>query len=134
LKVFRGGQERTLTVEIGLLDEQVAVRTPSSGEFASPEEASSVGMSVAELTPEIARSLGYGPEARGVVVTDVDANGIAARAGISPRDVIVRVGETRVNSVSEFRSVINDANLEEGVVLYVRSGGAQRIVFLRNAR
>lgn len=63
------------------------------------------GVRPAPLTPEIRRELDVEPQA-GVVVLDVVAGGPAAKAGITPGDVIVGVGDTAVEGVEEFLGVL----------------------------
>src|SRR5262245_10319609 len=49
-----------------------------------------LGLTVQPLVPDVAVSLGL-PRAEGALVSDVDANGPAARVGLKPGDVIVAV-------------------------------------------
>ncbi|HTD67032.1 MAG TPA: trypsin-like peptidase domain-containing protein [Candidatus Limnocylindria bacterium] len=49
-----------------------------------------IGLSIEDVTPEIARTLGLGDK-RGVVITDVDADSPAARAGLQKNMIITTV-------------------------------------------
>ncbi len=59
-----------------------------------------------------------------VLVKDVESNSPAERAGISPGDVILKVGSKDVNSVEEFKSALNEFT-ERGlsVSVFVKSKG-----------
>src|SRR5690606_31755763 len=93
--VWRQGRELTFKVRVGELDETevaAAVGTPpeSIGPGAEgPIEA--LGLTVAELTPELRERFQLGDEASGVVVTGVSPDGAAGEKGLQPGDVIVEV-------------------------------------------
>jgi len=58
-----------------------------------------------DLSPELAETFGVKAKA-GVIITGVLQNGPGAQAGIKPGDVIVKVGEKSVTSVSELLSSV----------------------------
>jgi serine protease Do len=67
----------------------------------------------------------------GVVVTDVDQNGVAAQGGLQPGDVITQVNGIHVSSPDEFNAAISKAKLSDGVRLHVRSAdGMDRLLLL----
>ena len=85
-----------------------------------------LGLTVQDITPQIRQQLeGYTGKG-GIVITDVE--GAAARAGLSPGDVILRVGNQSVNSVSDFRR--ETANVKPGstVLLLVSRDGQNQFV------
>ena len=83
------------------------------------------------ITPGVAQRLGLAPDTRGVVVASVEPFGAAGRAGLRPGDVVLEVGDRLVESVDDFERAMHEADLERGVRLAVRTGDAQRFVFLR---
>ena len=67
----------------------------------------------------------------GVVVTDVDQNGVAAQGGLNPGDVITQVNGVHVNSPEEFNAAMSKAKLSDGIRLHVRSAdGMDRLLLL----
>jgi S1-C subfamily serine protease len=88
-------------------------------------------MTVKNLTPEIARQLGYDRQ-EGVLVTEVEPLGLAAKAGTNARDLIISVQGEAVTNVTEFRREIARQDLSKGVRLVVQTGAMQRFVFLRS--
>jgi serine protease Do len=60
-----------------------------------------IGVSVGELTSEIAEQLGYNKDQRGVLVADVQSDMPAERAGIRAYDVITSVDGKPVESASD---------------------------------
>ncbi len=72
----------------------------------------SLGITVQELTPEIARDLGLKRET-GVVVTSVEPGSSAADAGIRTGDVIQEVNRKSVKDVEDFSQKIAQARKPE---------------------
>ncbi|RYF06660.1 MAG: trypsin-like serine protease, partial [Deltaproteobacteria bacterium] len=75
LKLFRGGREMTLSVQLAAFPEDGGPVAQ-----ANKQEAGELGMRVADLTPRLQRELGLETNV-GVVVRDVEPQGPAARAG-----------------------------------------------------
>ncbi len=83
-----------------------------------------LGMSLQELTPELARQLEL-KEQTGVVVTDVEQDSPAARAGIEQGDIIQEVNRQRVASVKDFEAALSkSAGNDPVLVLVKRDEGA----------
>ncbi|MEX0937161.1 MAG: DegQ family serine endoprotease [Pirellulales bacterium] len=134
LSVVREGEQLSLEVTVGQLDQDrlAQARGTSGATERDVEQTIDLGMTVRTLTPELAGSLGYSRDATGVVVSRVESGGPAEQAGMQVRDVIVRVGDTRIESLSDFREALSNADLSQGVRLQVRNGDVQRFVFLQS--
>ena len=130
VKVVRDKEEKTLNVRVGELDleaEQAALNNGRGGrdnDTPQQEASSGFGMSLSNITPDVARRLRLDDNTKGAVVVDVDPASPAARAGIMPGDVITRVGRAPVNSVA-------DASRELG---RIPSGGTAILRVLRNGQ
>ena len=83
-------------------------------EAAAAKATDSLGMSVAELTSELAAKLGLG-EARGVVVTDVKPGSMAEEAGIATGDIVREINGARISTVGEYEKAV--AARKKGAVL-----------------
>ena len=72
----------------------------------------------------------------GVVVTDVDPDGIAADHGFKTGDVILDVGGRKVGKPADVRSAIQDAQKDgkRTVLMRVKSGDATKFVAVRIGR
>jgi serine protease Do len=128
LEVFRDGKSQKLTVTVGKLNRDTVPTATATPGKAQTEK---LGMSVQDLTPDIAQQLRLDASARGVVVTDLDPNGLAARAGLREGDLIVGVGGQAVKSVMDFRTATKDFDPKAGIRLQVQREGARLFVFLR---
>ena len=122
--IFRDGKRETLTVKVGEMPGSDAVA-------AAPSQDADLGMTVREMSPEIARQLGVDLSQGGVVVTNVDPFGAADKAGLRPRDIIVSVQGKHVDSVDEFRAALRKADLKQGARLELLSGAGRRFAFLK---
>ena len=96
-----------------------------------PEERGALsGVSVDSLTPETARRLNLPPGARGVVVTDVDADSGAADAGLQRGDVIEEVNRQPVASPGEFEAALKKAG-KQSVLLRMRRGERANFIVVK---
>jgi serine protease Do len=126
VRIMRDRQEQTksLTVEELDLESETQARNGGGGgrDNAPQESSSGFGMSLSNITPQIAQRLRLDDGTRGAVVVEVEPQSPAARAGIQPMDVITRVGRTAITNASE-------ASRELG---RVPSGGTAFLRVLRN--
>ena len=126
--LVRDKARQTVTAEIERRSPQpeAALGRPSGGPAAVEE----LGMEVSDLTADAAQRFGYA-EGQGVLITNVDPRGVAARAGLQAGMLIVQVNRQPVRSVAEFKEVMANANLARGVPFLVRAGDRQLFVLLK---
>jgi len=67
-----------------------------------------LGVDVQNLTPDLAKSFGL-TSTDGALISDVNKQGPAARAGLKPGDIILDFGQKRIQSASELRDTVADA-------------------------
>jgi len=134
LDLVRYGQRRQVKVR---LDEAPppekhaqAAQAPQAAP-AETEAGSKLGVAVGALTPDIARQLGYSGNPGGIVVTDVQPYGPAARAGIDRGTRILAVDGERVNDVSAFRAAMSRKRPGQVVSLSIQAGEAHSILNIR---
>jgi serine protease Do len=114
LVVIRDGASTTLKVTVARMD--------SDEEPAKPVKAEALGLSVQDITEELAAELGIDTNVEGVIVSAVEAGSPAERVGIRPGDVIEQVANTRVSNVKEFREQLADRDEDDSVLVLVRRG------------
>lgn len=101
LQVFRGGHEHEIAVNLA---EQPANPQTAGGAGSSAAPGPRFGVSMDQMTPQIARQLGLPAQTAGVVVTKVQPASPAEDAGLRRADVIQEVDRkpvTTSGSVSE---------------------------------
>jgi len=84
-------------------------------------ESELMGLTVSGISAETARRLGLRQDI-GVQIVDVEAGSPGANAGLSPGDVILRVGNSVVRSPDQFNRLVKAAS-EDGVVLLLVVNG-----------
>src|SRR3954471_2464703 len=123
LKVVRDGAEKQVRVTLDTASARRAGRDGDESESDSTAKGdrAALGISVAPLTPELAKQLNVKPETKGVVVRDVDPDGRAAdvlRAG----DVIQEANRHAVDSVDALRSALRQTGDKTVLLLINRQG------------
>jgi serine protease Do len=89
-----------------------------------------LGMEVGELTSDIAGQLGF-KDYKGVIITGVDEDGVAARAGLHEGMLVLKVGQKHVENVAEFKAALDQISLDKGVMLLVRANNVNHFVLLQ---
>ncbi len=129
--IVRGGKERSLTAKIGLLPENPQLaRSSSNGSQPQDNNVTTFldGVEIVSLTPEIKSRYRLSKEIKsGVLVTEVDANSAAGKAGLSAGDVITEVDRKPVTDVSEAKKALDAAKVDV-LLLRVTNGEGSRFV------
>jgi serine protease Do len=123
LDVLRDGKRRKVSVTLGTFPEDPTNAT--AGETDRPR----LGMSLRDLTPDLADRLGLPPATRGALVTEVEPGSPAERA-LRPRDVIVSVNGESVKSVEDFERALAGAQTGGRVRLRVLNAQGYRVTVL----
>jgi serine protease Do len=126
LRIVRDGRERTVEATVG---ERKDVRELARGR----EGGERFGMTVQELTPEMARHFGLAEKA-GVVVTRVTEGGAADEAGLQPQDIILQVNRTQIRSLQDYLRATADGKESESLMLLVRRGESNFFVTLEKPK
>ncbi|HMO01984.1 MAG TPA: DegQ family serine endoprotease [Oligoflexia bacterium] len=132
LTIFREGVTKKISVTVGELPANLGEAIDNPEVQPEPEQgASALGITVENLTAQIAKKLGS-KRISGVVVTDVDPDGPAALSGIQAKDIIFKVGNQEVTNTNEFKKAVQSQNLKTGIRLLIESGGMDRFVLLKS--
>jgi serine protease Do len=127
LKVLRNGAEKAVTLTLGTFPEETA----DAGEDQEEDSGVQLGMTLRELTPDLAARLELPRTAKGVVVMDVEAGSAAEDGGMQRGDVIVSVNGETVESPDDFKREIDKARADGVARLRVRNGNTHRFTVLR---
>ena len=129
LTVWRKGEEKGFSLTLGELPKSREARATSDFE-AKGADLPKLGMTVAPAG-EVA---GSGSE--GIVVTEVDPDGLASEHGLKSGDVILEVGGLKVATPAEMRKAIGEAQKsgKHAVLMRVKSDNATKFVAIPFAR
>lgn len=135
LKVLRDGKPLTLTVKIGVLEETHTSLVEPSAQPAAKEEAgvTRLGMTVKNLSADLAKQFNVAEKLKGVVVTEVEAGSLAEEAGLRAGVVVMSIDGKLVHNVDDFQAATSDDHVAKGVRLHIAAEGFQRFVFLKGA-
>jgi serine protease Do len=100
VKVLRNKVEKTLNVTIGEVDLEAENGQQALGDEAGEDTTEGFGIALGNLTADRARRLGVPSGTTGAIITDMDPNGSAARSGLRPNDVILKVNRVDVDSAA----------------------------------
>jgi serine protease Do len=126
LEIVRSGARKTIPVTLGTFPDQVA---ESGSEDA--EGHVQLGMTLRDLSPELAERLELPRTTRGAVVLSVEAGEAAESAGLQRGDVIVSVNGEPVDGVRTFQSEIGRAKPDGLARLRVRRGDNHLFLVLK---
>jgi len=112
VRVIRNGKTVDLQAKVGEMEEESA--TAAAGDASHK----TLGVSVQNLTPQIARELGIKKNI-GVVVTGVEPGSVAAEAMIQTGDVIQEIDRKPVKNVTDFMQRIGKTKAGETLLLLI---------------
>lgn len=124
LEVVHDGVTKEVPVTLGEL--------PSGSDNASAGTSGGTnalsGVSVDDMTPQIANQLGLAANTQGVVVTNVDQGSTAYDAGLRRGDVIQQVNRKPVLNVTQYQSAMQAAGTQPVMLLVNRGGNTMFLV------
>ena len=122
--ILRDGKRKTLSVNIGKLpDDETATSE-------NPHNLDKIGMTVQDITPELARQFGL-ERNRGVVITNVSPNSVAALANVKPGGIILEVNRQPVKNLKDFKKALAEVPENNVVLLLIQKGAYARYVALK---
>jgi serine protease Do len=128
LVLIRDGEKQTITVEIGMLEDEEAV-------LAGTETGTSkkLGITVQELTPKLAESLGTEVD-HGLIVSDVEPESAAAEAGILRGDIILEINREKVGKVAQYIKALQAAQEKKSILLLIQRDQNTRFVVIETEK
>ena len=124
VKVLRDGREVVLSVTIGELKEKQLL--------ASPKRERKLGLTVQEVTPQIAESLGLEEGTGGVIVTAIEPGGPGNEAGFRPRDVILEIDRQPIGDLKDFRSATAKIKKGKSILFLIQRGETTLFLALKS--
>ncbi len=134
LTIFRSGATQEIPVKLAEMPANIASSgpAPSAGGSREPRQSQMRGITVTDLTPDVAAQLKLPSGTKGVVVTNVDPASSAASAGLQQGDVIQEVNRQAVTGVSGFDRAMRGAGDQPVLLLVDRNGTTSFVVVQTN--
>jgi serine protease Do len=120
VEILREGKPMKLKLKVGELKEEAAAR-------AEQKASVDLGMSVQEITPEMARQLRL-KETGGVIVSQVESGSPADEAGLQRGDIIQEINGQSIRRLDDYRTAMGKVKKDKVVRLLVKRG--ERNIYL----
>jgi len=114
--ILRDGREKHIKVTVGTMPEE------RPGETSVAEKAKNWGISVQNLTPDLAEQFGWDRSEKGVIITEVEPGSPAWEARLHKGDLIKEVNRRRVRNVRDFKRALAKAKETESLLLLIKRG------------
>jgi len=122
LTIYRDKKTTEVPVKIA---ERTQKAIASSGTNGSPSETSNdLGIQMEPVPAAVASKMGL-KEGQGLVVKDINSEGVGARMGLRPGDVILEVDGAAVSNVDTFNKAVSEAKKNKVIRLKVQRGKAK---------
>jgi serine protease Do len=115
IDVLRKGKAETVSLEVGTMPEE-------GQKIISPQKESDWGITVQELTPQLAQQLGLDSGTTGVVISDITQGSPAAEAGLRPGDLITEVNHKGINNLNDYQQALKQLKKNNNLLLLVKRG------------
>ncbi|MBM3207488.1 MAG: DegQ family serine endoprotease, partial [Chlamydiae bacterium] len=122
LKVYRKGKTLTIPVTLGSASDSLA----TTGGIVQK-----LGIEVDQLSPEVAKQLGYSPSEQGVVITKVKPGSAASMAGLRPGFIIMGIEHKKVSTIAEFNEAMAQVGNKNRVLILIKQGNATRFYSIK---
>jgi len=127
IELIRNG--KTIPVEVNIGHRPNDLSQLSSGQEPADSTVEQFGLTLQNLTPDLAERLGY-EEKMGVVVSEVEPGSPAFSAGMRPGQLIEEVNKQPVHNLKEFEKAAGGSEDSKRLLLRVRSGNFSQYVVL----
>ncbi len=127
LTIIRKGKRKKIKVTIGKLDEEQLASDSSATESINKH----LGLTVQEITPELAKTLGIQGE-EGLIISDVENGSPAAAAGIRRGEIILEINQKPVTSIKEFKDHLSGMKEDNNILLLTKRDDHTRFVVIKN--
>ena len=119
--LFRNGKKKNVSITVAKLEEDEAT--------AEIGQESVLGLTVQQLTPELAQSLKI-KDKEGIIVANVEPGSAAEEAGLRPGDLILEVNRQEIKNMEEYNKALANLDKKESILLLVKRDTHTRFVVL----
>ena len=114
VKIIRDGRTKTLTLKVGTMPEEVTEPTKTV--------TTDLGLTVQNLTPELAEQFDWPRDEKGVLITGVESGSAGAEAGLRRGDLIKEINRKAVESTKDYEQLLRTAKDAESLLFFIKRG------------
>jgi serine protease Do len=129
IEVIRDGKPVTVKLAIGTMPEDTQMK-----KSAAPKTESAWGITVQNLTPELAQRFGVDEKEGGVVITDLAEASPAAEARLRQGDIVEEVNRQKIQNVRDWKQTTEKMKKGEPLLLLVKRGANTFYVAIKAAK
>jgi serine protease Do len=115
IQVIRDGKGKEIKATIGTMPAEGSETTPAKKE-------SSWGVTVQNLTPELAQRFGWDQNEYGVVISNVQPGSPAADSKLRQGDLIKEVNRQKIQNLKDYNQTLQKAKKGESLLLLIKRG------------
>ncbi|ATW01658.1 protease [Candidatus Legionella polyplacis] len=82
-----------------------------------------LGIITQNITPELAKAMGYPKNLHGVIITKVEQESSAKKSGLKPRDIILQINKTIINKIEQIKFIMGLSRVGELIHLKILRNG-----------
>jgi serine protease Do len=130
VKVIRAGKEQTFNVKVEELNLESEGNRQADADTPGGDTGAGFGITLNNVTPDIARQFELPTGVRGAVITDIEPDSPAARV-LQPGDVIVQVNRRPVANANEASAALRAVPAGRSVGLLINRRGEEQFMTVR---
>lgn len=128
VQVWRNSSFKTVKIEVGETHSDEATNSRKSRQNKKPDTSNRLGLALNEITAEQKKQLDI---TGGLLVEDVQPNGIASRSGIRIGDIILGFNSTDVKNVDQFNQLLNQTKSGKNIALLIKRGDLTTFITMK---
>ncbi len=113
--IHRDGKQQNVFVVVGRLKDGESTALPGGG-----SESEKIGITIQELTPDLAKRYGLRDSKAGLVISEVKSGSAAEEVGVNPGSVLIEINGQRPETVEAYGTVISKIAKGDVVRLLLR--------------
>ena len=126
LDVLRDGKQRGIDVQLTPRPDETEEGGKSASDRGEQASGDPLGLTVEDITPELARRARLDGPVKGAIVTDVGSDSPAANSQVEPGDIIVEISRQPIASAADYRKAVHGVKKGDTVLVRVKRGPGAR--------
>ena len=131
MEIIRDGESIVFKLELGERPKKISQVKIIPKSDKTNDQFDILGMTVEEINKENSRKFKTILKS-GLIIVEVDPLSPAAKTGISPGMVIQEVERQVVGNIKSLRKIVNDIDLDQGILILVSNKNGSRYIFLQS--